>query len=115
MNNVFAKSLMSLALLCYLFGASVAAAHALPDLQKASDTVTMAAVMDMDTMSDCHQAMSNDPMPMAACKVFCAAMSNLVSMESQTVADIQPVSTLIAFNPPNSGDSVPSMEPHPPK
>ena len=114
MNNVFAKSLMSLALICYLFGASVAASHGLPNMQTVSDNVAMAAA-DMDTMSDCHQTMSDDPMPMAACKVFCAAMSNLVSMDSDGVADIHPVSTLIAFYPPNSGDSEPSMEPHPPK
>ena len=106
---------MSFALLCYLFGASLAAAHALPDLQKASDTVSMAAVMDMDAMSDCHKTMSDDPMPMAFCKIFCAAMSNVVSMEAQAVAEVRPFSALIAFNPPSSGDSEPSMEPHPPK
>lgn len=119
MNTVFAKSLVYLALLCYLFGASVASAHAFPERMTSPDTLNVSMDMDMDmgveAMVDCHQGDNDQAMSSSMCKIFCAAMSNLVSLESLEQTRINPESVFIAFSPPPSGGSEPSMEPHPPK
>lgn len=117
MNTVFAKSLVYLALICYLFGASVASAHAFPERMTSPDTLNVSMDMGtgMEAMVDCHQGDDDQAMSSSMCKIFCAAMSNLVSLESLEQTRINPESVFIAFSPPSGGGSEPSMEPHPPK
>lgn len=71
--------------------------------------------MDREAMVDCHQGDDDQAMSSSMCKIFCAAMSNLVSLESLEQTRINPESVFIAFSPPSGGGSEPSMEPHPPK
>lgn len=115
MNTVFAKSLVYLALICYLFGASVASAHAFPERVTSPDTLNVSMDMGVEAMVDCHQGDDDQAMSSSMCKIFCAAMSNLVSLESLEQTRINPESVFIAFSPPPGGGSEPSMEPHPPK
>ena len=111
-----AKPLTYFALLCYLFGASIASAHAFPSVQKSFDEVAITAMTEMGPMgSDCHKADNDNFMSMKLCKIFCASMSNLVITEVATVLEPNLAVTHTTFLLSSLTDAAPSLEPHPPK
>ncbi|MBL4672705.1 MAG: hypothetical protein JKX81_10645 [Arenicella sp.] len=119
MNNVFAKLVTLIVLLCYTAGASVAAMHALPMSMGIDLSASSVSAQGTEITSDCHQNQSNSDQAasksMSACKIFCAAMTNVVSDNLVQLETTFNASTLIAFMRTKNGGSEPSMEPHPPK
>ncbi len=116
MNISFTKFVTGIVLICYLAASSIAAAHAFPKEEGGEMKVT-SSVSAMNDSSDCHQ--NSDPKAdsasMSACKIFCAAMGSVVI---NSVSFIQPISPNYVYSASHDSglhDSIPSIEPHPPR
>lgn len=116
MNTSFTKFVTGVVLICYLAAASIAAAHAFPKAIGGEMKVA-SSVFAMDDRSDCHQNSDtkSNAASMSACKIFCAAMGNVLINSVSFIQPITPNNVYIASHNSVLDDSVPSIEPHPPK
>lgn len=117
MNSSVSKIVTRIILVCYIAVASIAAAHAFPKAIGDELNTMSSSSTSLQVNSDCHQSTESDSATssVSACKVFCAAMGNVVINHLTSVAATRPSSLSIVFSGLGVTDSDLSLEPHPPK
>lgn len=109
---------MSLTLICYVAVSSVAAAHAFPSSLSTTGVSEASQSMPFVEMSpDCHQLKNDEAEPklISACKIFCAAMSNIIIEEIAIYQAELGVGREVTFLLQDVSMLTFDMEPHPPK
>jgi hypothetical protein len=109
---------MSLTLICYVAVSSVAAAHAFPSSISTTASSDLSSSLSVAEMSpNCHQQKSDkaESKVISACKIFCAAMSNIIIDEFAIDQPEVKVGREITFLLQDISTLTFDMEPHPPK
>lgn len=105
---------MSITLICYI---AVASVHAFPSSLSTFETSPAAQDTSTAGMSpSCHKQIDETQSKAAsACKIFCAAMSNIIVDNFAVYLSPNEVGTEIAFRLKGVAKLSFAMEPHPPK
>jgi hypothetical protein len=117
--KAWAKTLLSITLICYFAVSSVAAVHAFPKALSgvASLGDASSVTLQPEMTQNCHQQQSVDESQgsVSSCKIFCAAMASAIASNfvSDLLANI--LSSEIAFIGKGLHTRDLGMEPHPPK
>lgn len=117
--KTWTNTLLSITLICYIAVSSVAAVHAFPSQAAGNgeaQTLSMGNV-DPEMGPNCHQATNDGEQskPVSVCKIFCAAMGNLISNDVSLGLPARHAIAEIGFLASQLNTREPSLEPHPPK
>ena len=119
--NSWAKTTVSITLLCYLAVSSIAAVHAFsPSVSAAQAAQTsqgIVGIADQEMSPSCHQQQSHGEPAVTSnnCKIFCAAMSNVINGDIAAYIAPLNVATEITFLLKDVAKLTLAREPHPPK
>ncbi|MGK0439769.1 MAG: hypothetical protein ACJATK_002733, partial [Paracoccaceae bacterium] len=106
-------------LLCYTASASVAAMHAFPVSMGVDSSMSSVGLQGAEVAYGCHQNQSSSDQAASkstsACKIFCAAMTNVVSNNLPHLETTSNTNMQIEFRPTETAGLQPSIEPQPPK
>jgi hypothetical protein len=133
MNINLIQFAVRLLVLCFLAVSNVAAVHAFPSFNAASDTQIEAHAFVSDAvvaetrsgvaaMGHCEQSTNSDfasnnqsSYSVSVCKVFCAAMSNVIANDLVSTCISAHVSPAIAFIAVKFHSPFPRLEKQPPR
>jgi hypothetical protein len=116
--NAWAKTLLSITLICYFAVSSVAAVHAFPkalsSVSSSGDALSVSLQTEMT--QNCHQQQNVDETQgsVSSCKIFCAAMTSAISSKFVSCLPANIHSSEIAFISKGFHTRDLGMEPHPP-
>lgn len=110
------KLITSITLICYLAVASLAAAHAFPMMKSTNSTDSGVQIIDETLSMNCHETASSiKKASPSLCKMFCAAMGNVIPNAPELSFAKLDVSSKITFLSRGLVTREPEVEPQPPK